>query len=872
MHMVVNVSWHSGGWARAATEEDIRASGFRYVRDQRRMHEDRNFDLTTGVREGQKYGLAFMGHQPTSFISGHESVFFWTKHPDGTRRIVGVYGRATANAAMMQPTETGNETNLCAPVDLVAPFHPGAYLEVDPARHMNGNKRPGQGGWAYIDDSAARAILEDALRLHSERGLPGIEAIDRVLKTVGGANMTETCVLGPWGSSDDEGYARWLAKEFHDKGPRTAWWSFSLTHEKRDALIADGFPVLLVKGGLARFYYRVLPGGVRDRKSDPGAGNLPCPWPEHASPEDLAEPGTDASKAHARRLWFHIGEVGEVSPPVSVSEGIESLSGSEPLKMNQNTFRVGRLKSPHRLVRLLPPQPTEAPLVTKLRDSLHRKGQMVLYGPPGTGKTWLARQVAGIDRQTVKAPEPPGSFLLVANPEGANNWHWDDLFRSAAKTENFDATLNHRRHFFAAQAGDLVFGYLAGAHGKMVYTAVEVDEPVDPDAKQPTLRVRAIDGIKALPHPVTLDQLRSNPVLQQAKVVRSGLRGTMFALEPEETAALLALIKAQNPIEGGLLESRFAPAAPIRTWRSVTFHPSYAYEDFVEGIRPVLTPDGPDGDVPVEPGGGPGAIRYEVRPGIFVELCRLAERHRDLPFHLLVDEVNRANIPAVFGELITLLEMDKRGWSTPGLAASERYREGENRMTVTLPFSRVEFSVPPNVFVIGTMNTADRSIALMDHALRRRFRFESIEPDPSLISRREPLLGEPSGTPEPAILPWLEALASLFTAVNRAIAARLDRDHRVGHSYFLPLRRASSVSAFEARFADLWTSEVLPLLAEYFHDDWERLAEVIGRDFLIRGSGASEAQAAWEGFNNLLPSDAVFTTACRHHDIAVSEI
>ncbi|WLI35443.1 McrB family protein [Pseudomonas sp. FP818] len=143
----------------------------------------------------------------------------------------------------------------------------------------------------------------------------------------------------------------------------------------------------------------------------------------------------------------------------------------------------------------------------------------------------------------------------------------------------------------------------------------------------------------------------------------------------------------------------------IKRYSFVTFHQSYGYEEFVEGLRPVL-----DGDAES------GEIQYEIRAGAFKDLCRKARLAPDQKFAMVIDEINRGNISKIFGELITLIESDKR--------------EGAmNAVSVSLPYSGESFSVPANVDIIGTMNTADRSLALLDTALRRRFEFVSVMPD-----------------------------------------------------------------------------------------------------------------------------------------------
>ena len=179
---------------------------------------------------------------------------------------------------------------------------------------------------------------------------------------------------------------------------------------------------------------------------------------------------------------------------------------------------------------------------------------------------------------------------------------------------------------------------------------------------------------------------------------------------------------------------------------------------------------------------------------------------------LIIDEINRWNISKIFWELITLIEPNKRLW-------------WKEQIKVKLPYSQKEFWVPNNLYILWTMNTADRSIALMDLALRRRFTFKEIEPDSSLL--------------EWINVNWIN-VRKFFDTVNKRIEFLYDRDHLLGHAYFLPLKEDPSLE----RLNHIVLDKVIPLLQEYFHDDWEKIQLVLWK-WLIHSEDIIASDILW---------------------------
>ncbi len=221
--------------------------------------------------------------------------------------------------------------------------------------------------------------------------------------------------------------------------------------------------------------------------------------------------------------------------------------------------------------------------------------------------------------------------------------------------------------------------------------------------------------------------------------------------------------------------------------RICTFHPAYGYEDFIEGFRPRILDD---------------RMVFQLTDGILKKLCGDAAKHAGDRYYLIVDEINRGDIPRIFGELLTIMEKDKRG------------------KPLLLSGSGASFFLPENVFIIGAMNTADRSIALLDAALRRRFGFVELMPDSSVFGDAV-VEGIPLG-------PWLDSL-------NSKILEHIGRDARnlqIGHSYLLD--KGKPVDSCD-KLAKVVRDDIVPLLEEYCYEDYRALLKILGKGFVDEG-------------------------------------
>lgn len=388
---------------------------------------------------------------------------------------------------------------------------------------------------------------------------------------------------------------------------------------------------------------------------------------------------------------------------------------------------------------------------------------VIFYGPPGTGKTFHLQAL--LTKYTDSNGEID-SISWMQKLIGKVGWRpviaavLVDLGRSARAVEI-------KSHEFVAMKANLNRRSTNNMHSTVSNFLAAHTSPLNKLVQQESRR-----------EPFVFDKLADG---------RWSLLEDWQQLDPESAELVKQL--TQGPT---------ADAEPAKRYRVVTFHPSFGYEDFIRGIRPVVDPDS-------------GESRFAMVDGVFKQICDEARANPGKRYALFIDEINRANIAKVFGELITLIEIDKRAqYDEAG-----RHIRG---MEVQLPGAVDEgdlrgFGVPVNLDLYGTMNTADRSIALLDIALRRRFEFIERAPDYAVINKT------------------LEGvhLGALLKRINDRLEYLLDRDHRVGHAYFIHLESLDDLrSCFEQK--------ILPLLQEYFFDDASRvaivLATTVGEGFL----------------------------------------
>ena len=386
----------------------------------------------------------------------------------------------------------------------------------------------------------------------------------------------------------------------------------------------------------------------------------------------------------------------------------------------------------------------------------------ILYGPPGTGKTYSVRQYI-----TDIVGQNPG--LKTDNEEQKiNNAVKDLTWYSAIALSMYRNGKNNKYKVPNLQHQKIIKAFAATKESKKIKATLwfqmqshtsESSENVNNSTKHP---------------PYLFDKTENS----EWYLTETGIK-----FVEENLSEQLEFLNAKN--SSRKIEDFY---------KFITFHQSYSYEEFVEGIKPSINNDEDN-----------ATISYEYNRGIFKEICQQANSDPENNYLLIIDEINRGNISKIFGELITLIESDKRVIPN-GERIFENTKTQNEELVVILPYTKSKFGVPSNLYILGTMNTSDRSIASIDIALRRRFKFVEMMPKRELVAD------------------FGINFADVFENLNTKIKILLDRDHQIGHSYFIKTKYENAGSD---ELKAIWFSEILPLLNEYFYCDWEKLKLVV---------------------------------------------
>jgi len=544
-------------------------------------------------------------------------------------------------------------------------------------------------------------------------------------------------------------------------------------------------------------------------------------------------PGDSSKKNDAHACWQFVHEI-KVGDIIFAKQGFAKLLGYGVVEGDYE-FDALRMQYKHvRKVKWLAKGEWEMPEQSKM--ALKTLTDITPY-------QGFVKLIAGQVGLKMEAPPEPGDvappstgvayWWLNANPK---IWNFEDTPVGEKQTYTSHNEKGNKRqkyrYFQEVKPGDLVIGYVTSPQ-KEVVAVCKITRGLHQSASGEEIE---FEKIEQLAKPIPYETLQANPDLANSEPLINN-QGSLFKLTEQEYEIIRSLIDETNiavPVKVEtydktkamkglfLAESLFDEIlAALKEKKNVVlqgapgvgktyiarrlayaliesndpqrieviqFHQSYSYEDFIQGFRP--TPKG----------------HFDLKYGIFHQFCRRAQRDTGQPYVFIIDEINRGNLSKIFGELMMLIEPDKRG----------------KEHAIPLTYSQdadEKFYIPENLHLIGMMNTTDRSLAMVDYALRRRFRFITLRPEFSSEAFRA-FLTE-SGA-KPALV---NKIIARMIALNEVIAAdtkNLGPGYQIGHSYFCP---RNGIKPDDDWYRRVIESEIVPLIQEYWFDNEQKVKE-----------------------------------------------
>ncbi len=577
-----------------------------------------------------------------------------------------------------------------------------------------------------VSDAEFKAMLERVEGIRS-----GAKKVsDEIPASASAGAERRLSLLGTWRNVQETDVERVRAAIASKRGWASSW-SFPVRDEFRDQLKSAFY--LYLNDGKAQIPYRMR---VDKFQSARGNDGMVSPWPEITDAEFINKTRNGQKNSEIYKTWLFVTGFDELNPPLNLDDFEPAEGVKRSAMLLPSAFGYGYRKSE-------PP-----PVIAKAVN-------LILYGPPGTGKTHWFREKF---REYTDTPSNVDQDTWLQ--EVLTGYGWRSVIAAALANIGRPVRVPEIRNNGWVQAKAKQRGRTSGSVQATLWGFLQEHTPESSATVKSSIR-------------------RPPYIFSKREEGDWELMPEWQELD-DESAELLRVLKA----------GPHASKEEIRRYKVVTFHPSFTYEDFVRGIRPVATSED-------------GTTQFRLVDGKFKQICDEAHANPGNRYALFIDEINRANIAKVFGELITLIEPDKRavfdadGRLVSGMAV--QLPGGDNTDIAERPFG-----VPKNLDNYGTMNTADRSIALLDVALRRRFQFEEREPDYSTLDRSVDSVH----------------LGKLLQRVNDRLEYLLDRDHRIGHGYLMQVQTLEDLRrAFAVQF--------IPLLQKYFFDDFSRVAMVL---------------------------------------------